>query len=240
MEIKIERKKLVKIISTVILICVISAAIIGLGLLFALFGLSDPLANILLSLLTVFIAGLFLLNSINAITSGNKVGIFAACMIVVSAILFLLLIWAGSLGELEVFKYIIVIVSMVSILLNLIIGHYIVLGKSLLALQIFLYLSFSYVELVLAFAILGDSTLITFWQIFVTAIIISLTLWIVLKVKEKNIAQNQTEKKTTASSDEFVTITKQEYENLKAEVERLKELTKGAETGVATENTENV
>lgn len=225
----LNKKTLVKSVSAVILVCVIAAALIGLGLLFALFKLSDPVANVLLSLLTIFIAGLFLLNSINAITAGNKVGIFAACMIIVSALLFLLLIWIGNLGE--VFNYIIVIVSMVSILLNLIIGHYIVLGKSLIAVQVFLYLAFAYVELVLAFAILGNSALIEIWQIFVTAIIVSLTLYIVLKVKEKNIAQRETETKVNVEDGEFVTIPKTEYEELKAAAEKLKELTANSENG---------
>ena len=224
---KISKKTLVKSVSTVILVCVIAAAIIGLGLLFGLMKFSDPVANILLSLLTIFIAGLFLLNSINAITAGNKVGIFAAFMIVVSAILFLLLIWVGNLGE--IFNYIIVIVSMVSILLNLIVGHYIILRKSLLIVQILLYLNFAYVELVLTFVILGSSALIVYWQIFVAAIIIALTLYIVLKVKEKNIAQKDTETKLKENGEEFVTITKKEYEELKAAAEKLKELTANAE-----------
>lgn len=241
-ELKFKKNVLVKSVSTVILVCVIAAAIIGLGLLFGLLGGSDLIGNILLSLLTVFIAGLFLLNSINAVTVGNKVGIFAAFMIIVSAILFLLLIWLsnyfGDFGT--IFNYIIVIVSMVSVLLNLIIGHYIVLGKSLLAVQIFLYLCFGYVELVLAFAILGDSSLISLWQVFVTAIIVALTLYIVLKVKEKNIAQHKVEENKANNSDEYVTITKTEYENLKAEIARLKELTADQNIVDGTVGTENV
>ena len=224
---KISKKTLVKSVSTVILVCVIAAAAIGLGLLFTLLEFSDLVANVLLSLLTVFIAGLFLLNSINAVTAGNKVGIFAAFMIIISAILFLLLIWAGDLGE--IFNYIIVIVSMVSILLNLIVGHYIMLRKSLLIVQILLYLNFAYVELVLTFVILGSSALIVYWQIFVAAIIIALTLYIVLKVKEKNIAQKETETKVNGNGNEFVTITKKEYEELKAAAEKLKELTGNTE-----------
>ena len=109
---------------------------------------------------------------------------------------------------------------MVSILLDLIVGNYILLGKSLLFIQILQYLSFAYVELVLAFVILGSAALIVYWQIFVLAIIVALTLYIVLKVKEKNIAQKETE-----SSEELVTITKAEYEELLAAAEKLKELT---------------
>lgn len=223
--VKIEKNSLVKIISGVIIACTVAAAAIGLGRLFNLIGDSDILGQILLSLLTIFIAGLFLLNSINAITVGNKLGIFAAFMIMLSALLFLVLIWAnqylGSFGE--IFSYIIVSVSMLSVLLNIIVGNYIALGKSLIALQVILYICFAYVELVVSFAIFGNSTLINYWQILVAAIIVILTLFIVLKVKQKNIAQASAVR--GAENGEYITITKTEYENLKAEVERLRELT---------------
>lgn|GEM_PF-2104963 len=227
----IERKKLFKIVSAEILVCVISAALIGIGLLFGLFKGTDVIGQIMLTLLTLFIAGLFLLNSINAVTAGNKVGIAAAIMLVVSALLCIILIWAGGLlGDFyDTYARITVIVAMVSILLDLIVGNYIILGKSLLIVQIFQYLSFAYVELVIAFLILGSEALINVWQIFVLAIIIALTLYIVLKVKEKNIAQKETETKVNANGEEMVTITKKEYEELKAAAEKLKELTENAE-----------
>lgn len=227
----IERKKLFKIISAEILVCVISAALIGIGLLFGLFKGTDVIGQIMLTLLTLFIAGLFLLNSINAVTAGNKVGIAAAIMLVVSALLCIILIWAGDLlGDFyDTYARITVIVAMVSILLDLIVGNYIILGKSLLVVQIFQYLSFAYVELVIAFLILGSEALINVWQIFVLAIIIALTLYIVLKVKEKNIAQKETETKVNANGEEMVTIMKKEYEELKAAAEKLKELTENAE-----------
>ena len=226
----IERKKLFKIVSAEILVCVISAALIGIGLLFGLFKGTDVIGQIMLTLLTLFIAGLFLLNSINAVTAGNKVGIAAAIMLVVSALLCIILIWAGDLlGDFyDTYARITVIVAMVSILLDLIVGNYIILGKSLLVVQIFQYLSFAYVELVIAFLILGSEALINVWQIFVLAIIIALTLYIVLKVKEKNIAQKETETKVNANGEEMVTITKKEYEELKAAAKKLKELTGNA------------
>ena len=117
---------------------------------------------------------------------------------------------------------------MISILLDLIIGNYIILGKSLLVVQVFQYLSFAYVELVIAFAILGSSALISLWQVFVLAIIVALTLYIVLKVKEKAIAQKEVETKVNGNGDGFVTITKAEYEELKAAAEKLKNLTANA------------
>ncbi|MBQ9485697.1 MAG: hypothetical protein IJU83_02545 [Clostridia bacterium] len=235
---KIERKKLVKIISIEILVCVITSALIGIGLLFKLFEGSDVLGRIMLSLLTLFIAGLFLLNSINAISSGNKIGVFSACMIVFSAVLFLLLIWlVDVLGSFYTpFIYIVVIVSMISILLNLIIGNYIALGTSLLAIQSIFYVCFAYVQLVLSFVILGNSALINVWQVFVLACILVLTFYVVLKVKQKNIAQNEVENIVKGRKEGFITITKEEYEGLKAEIARLKTLVGETESGSVTED----
>ncbi len=226
-----EKKKLFKIVSAEILVCVIAAALIGIGLLFKVIEGSELIGNIMLTLLTLFIAGLFLLNSINAVTAGNKVGIAAAIMLIISVLLCIVLIWAGSLlGDfLITYSRITVIVAMVSILLDLIVGNYIILGKSLIIVQIFQYLSFAYVELVIASVILGSTALIELWQIFVTAIIVALTLYIVLKVKEKSIAQKETATRINSAGEECLTITKQEYEELKAAAAKLKELTDKAE-----------
>ena len=236
-----DKSKLVKIVSGVIIVCVIAAALVGVGLLFGIIKGSDFIGKTMLTLLTVFIAGLFLLNSINAITAGNKVGLIAAIMLIVSALLCIVLIWAGELlGDFyDTYGKITVIVAMISILLDLIVGNYVLLGKSLLAVQIVQCLSFAYVELVLAFVILGSSALIVYWQIFVLAIIVALTLYIVLKVKEKNIMRDNIGRENQ-NSDEYITITKTEYENLKAEVERLRELTVNApvSAGIASENPE--
>ncbi|MBO4252266.1 MAG: hypothetical protein J5911_06380 [Clostridia bacterium] len=224
-EFQINKQNLFKIISGVIVSCVVAAAAIGILLLFSIVSYSDVLGQILLSLLIVFIAGLFLLNSINALAVGNKLGIFAAFMVLVSALLFFVLIWANAyLGDFgEVFSYIIVIVSMVSVFLNLIVGNYIALGRNLLAVQIVLYICFAYAELVISFAILGNDALIKYWQILVAAIIVAFTLYIVLKVKQKNIAKSMIDADLT-DKENYVTIPKSEYENLKAEVERLREM----------------
>ena len=213
-------KKLFKIVSTEIIVCVVAAALIGLGLLFGLIPSSDIIGKIMLTLLTLFIAGLLLLNSISAVKVGNKLGLFAAFMLMLSAVLFFVLIWAGdALGDfMSFFSYFIVIVSMVSIMLDVIVGNYIRLGKRLLAVQIIFYLSLAYIETTLAFAILGNSALINLWQIFVTAIIVVITLYIVLKVKQKNVSDADISKK--CNDDEYVTITRTEYENIKALAER--------------------
>ncbi len=218
-----DRKKLVKAVSTLIIVCVVIAAIIGLLLLFNMIEGSTLIGNIMLTLLTVFISGLFFLNSVNAIVKGNKLGIAAAIAIMICAVLYILLIWIGDTitEAFTLYPHFVVILSMASIFLNLVISNYITLGKSLLGLQVALYISFGYIETTIAFAILGNPVLIDLWQIFVAAIIVSVTLYVVLKVKQKNIAQAESQNKL-GENGEFVTITKEEYERLKAAEEKLK------------------
>lgn len=218
-----DRKKLVKAVSTLIIVCVVIAAIIGLLLLFNMIEGSTLIGNIMLTLLTVFISGLFFLNSVNAIVKGNKLGIAAAIAIMICAVLYILLIWIGDTitEAFTLYPHFVVILSMASIFLNLVISNYITLGKSLLGLQVALYISFGYIETAAAFAILGNPVLIEVWQIFVAAIIVSLALYVVLKVKQKNIAQAESQNKL-GENGEFVTITKEEYERLKAAEEKLK------------------
>lgn len=226
--IKKDKKKLVKAISTEIIICVVIAAVIGLMLLFDIIDGSDLLGKIMLTLLTLFISGLFFLNSVNAIVKGNKLGLASAIAIMVCAILYILLIWAEDvLGQVEVYTYFVVILSMLSIFMNLVISNYIVLGNNLIAIQVVLYIAFGYIETTLAFVILGNSVLIDIWQVFVAAIIVAVTLYVILKVKQKNI-QNT----AATANGEYVTITKEEYDRLKAAEERLKELEQGTTAAV--------
>lgn len=212
------RKQIFKIISTVILVCVIASALIGLSLLFKIIGGSTLLGKIMLTLLTTFIAGLFMLNSINALTSGNKLGLVAFALIAISALLFYILIWVGEyFGDFyKAFTYIVVIVSMASILLNLIIGNYISLKWRLLGVQIPFYVAFAYIQFAISCSIFGNSYFIgALLTPLIAVIIVTFTLFLVLEVKKKNLAQTAAE---TADA-ELVKIPKAEYDALIAELE---------------------
>ena len=207
------RKQVFKIISTVILVCVIASAIIGLAKLFGIIGDSALLGKIMLTLLTTFIAGLFMLNSINALTSGNKLGAVAFALIAVSALLFYILIWlAEFFGDFyTAYTYIVVIVSMISILINLIIGTSIFLKWRLLGVQIPFYVAFAYIQFAISCSIFGNSYFIgALLTPLIAVIIVTFTLFLVLEVKKKNLAQTAAE---TADA-ELVKIPKAEYDAL--------------------------
>ena len=217
----VNKKTLVRLIAIITLGSVMIAAALGLLLLFSILKYSDNIGKILLSCLTLVVAGVLGFNSVKAITSGNKIGVLAGFMLAVSAVLFLILIWlSDALGDFyDAFGRIVVIVSSISILLNVIIANYVSLGKHLLAVQIIYYLLLTYIIATIDSVILGSSALIQLWQLFVAAIIIGLTLFVVLVVKGKTLAQKETEIK---AADGFITIPKAEYEEMKAEIERLK------------------
>lgn len=224
----LNKKSLVKITSAITLISVIVAALLGLGLLFSIFESNWWIERVLLSCLTLVVAGVLAFNSIRAMTSGNKVGVIAGILIPVSAVLFLILIWlVNVLGDLfSPFLYVVVIVSAISILLNIIISNYVALGKSLLLLQVIFYLLVAYVIFVLSALILGyPSLIVNLWMVFAAVIIVMLTLFIVLVVKKKTILQNETEK----IAEGYIKIRKSEYEEMKAEIARLKALAGEAE-----------
>ena len=228
----IKNNSFFKAITIAIIACVVAAALIGIGLLFNIVKPTDTVGKIMLTLLTIFIAGLFLLNSVNALAAGNKVGIVSAFMLSISALLCIGLIWLkGVMGDfVGVYGKIVVIVAIASILLNLIIGNYVTFGKKLIVIQIIQYITFAYVELVLAFVILGNNTLINFWHVFAICAIVTLTLYAVLTVKQKGVFQANGGASAVADGD-VVTISREEYERLKDAEKQLKEISKKINKG---------
>ena len=217
----VNKKTLVKTVSAITLTAVVVAALIGLGLLFSMLSFDGWVGQVLLTCATLVAAGLLEFNAVNAITSGNKLGVFAGILICVSALLFLLLIWAGDLVATigALYTYAVVIFSSVSIFLDIMVANYVALKKSFMFAQIIFYLLIAYITLTIDLLIFGNAVLIQYWMVFVAAIILALTFYFILKVKGKTLAQADAELKT---AEGYITIKKEEYDQLKAEIERLK------------------
>lgn len=207
------KKALRKIISYVSIASVAVAGLIGLGVLFKIIPMSDVIGNVLLSVLIVFLAGLCLLNASEAVAKKNKLGLITAALVIISSALFLVMVWAGKyFGDFyEVYSKITVIVAMATLLFDLFIGNYIVMKTKYLLLQIIDYVAFLYVEVAISMAILGNNVLVEHYLPLVAAIIVFLVLFAILRIKVK-------EKRTEN------VISKEEYETLKAENERLKKI----------------
>ena len=216
------KKSLVKFIAIITLTSVIIAGLLGLGLLFGIISFDTFwVGRVLLTCLTLVVAGILAFNSVNAITSGNKAGLIAGLLITVSAALFLTLIWAvNALGDFyETYLKIVVIVSAITVFFNVLVANYVRLKNSIIAVQVIFYLLFAYIITAIIFAVLGNTALIELWTVFGAAIIIDLTLYVILIVKGKTLSQKDTEIK---SAEGYVSIPKTEYEEMKAEIQRLK------------------
>lgn len=218
------KKSLVKFIAIITLTSVIIAGLLGLGLLFGIISFDTFwVGRVLLTCLTLVVAGILAFNSVNAITSGNKAGLIAGLLITVSAALFLTLIWAvNALGDFyETYLKIVVIVSAITVFFNVLVANYVRLKNSIIAVQVIFYLLFAYIITAIIFAVLGNTALIEVeeWMVFGAAIIIDLTLYVILVVKGKTLSQKDTEIKF---AEGYVSIPKTEYEEMKAEIQRLK------------------
>lgn len=194
------KRKLRKIISVTSIMSVAIAGLIGLGLLFSILSFSDIIENILLSVLIVFIAGLCLLNALDAIVKKNKMGLITAGFVLISSVLILAMVWAGEyFGSFyDAYTKIVVIVAMASVFLDVIVGNYIIMGKKNLIIQIIDYLAFLYVEVAISFSILGSDALIKYYIPFIAAIIVFLVLFAILRVlarenRATDLAANKTE-----------------------------------------------
>jgi len=223
MELTNNKNKMKKIISTISLVCIGVSALIGLGLLFKILELNEFIGKLMLSILTVFVVGICLMNAIDSIVKKNKFGIATIFMVLISSILVLIWIWLPLQKETilsNTYSKVVIIVSMVSIMLDVIVGNSVILGKKLLALQIICSLFLAYIEIVISLAILGNTTLLNSWQIFAACIIVFITLFIMLRVKVKG---EQKAESNENISDDTIVITRSEYNSLKQRISDLEE-----------------
>lgn len=205
-------KKLITITS---LVCVGISALLGILLLIKLVPTNATIGKIYLTLLTIFISGIFLLNAIDALNRKNVFGYITAVLICLSAVLFLVCIWGGITGF---FLKLTVWFAMASILLDMIVSNVLALGNAYLFLQIPEYLLLSYIEIAIGLLIsTGSTALIDVWQVFAICIILFLALLITLNI----LVKSKRGKKTEEVKRDTVTISREEYEGL---LNKIKEL----------------
>lgn len=218
-----EKSTIKKIISWVSIVCVILSATIGILLLLKVLKGSTFIGNTYLSLLTIFMAGLFVLNAIDVITEKKIIGYVTIGLIGLSALLILIYIWAnkafGDFGS--VYLKITIWIAVVTILFDVIVSTVILLEKKLLYLQIPYYVTTAYLELALALLITGatDVLVVKQWQIFLIVGIIMLALLIVIKIKSKEYRDDGA-KPATVSKDKVV-LTMEEYNKLLSKISEL-------------------
>lgn len=209
-------KKLQKIIVLTSIISLSLSGLIGIGLLLDIFkNYSDAMNCVLLTLLTIFVAGLLLLTSTEAIARKNKLGYISSSLILLSGFMMLLQIWLAYLVKDfgDIYIKIVLIISALSIFFNIIVNNYITLGKNLLVVQIIGYVTFIYFEFALVSTLSFGLELINIPFGIVT--IVWIVMFLILKIKSKEFKAN---------SSEMVTITRIEYDDLKNRIKELEEM----------------
>jgi len=214
-------KKIKKILTNTSIICIVIAAVIGLLLLFKLFSATSLLGSIMLTLLTVFVSSIFLITSVDVLGKNKKFGIFSVSSIAISAILFLIMIWYSAISHNEIngiFFKATVTLAAISLLANLVFSLVLSLGKHLVPVQLLCYLCFIFIETVLLImAYSGNADILQgiFTTILSAVAIVFVVSYIVLKIKAKGFKEKDNE--------DYIKITKEEYESLKNRIKELEE-----------------
>lgn len=214
-------EKLKKIITKISVACVIAAGLIAILYLvncsanFIEETLSQLLVKILLTLLVVFLSGLFLLNAVDAIGNKNLFGLISAGLIGVCAALFFISIWGGIEGA---FLNATIIIAAITILFNTIVGNSLAMGKNSLILQIISYVALAVFEGFIVVGIIGAD--FDFFSDNIVTIAIIGVIWavfaVILLFRKKALASKMLE-----VNGGTVTITKAEYEAMLFKIQEL-------------------
>lgn len=212
-------QKFKKIVAIVSISCVSVAAVIGLSLLFNIFGIRDNaklmsfIGSVMLTILSLFVGSLFSLNSIDAINRKNILGYISAGLIIVSTLLVIITVW-GNFGNPSsafwgVFGKISCVFAACSIFLSVLIANLIKHGLNLLPIQIICYVTLAVIESDLVMLIITSKLVIgTLWLI--ASAIVCFVMSIVLSIKGKMSKDTQT-----------ITISVDEYNKLKERIVQL-------------------
>ncbi len=161
------------------------------------------LLDILITLACIGIGGFFAINSINVYDKNKALSITSLALIGVSILGILIVSYFSIEGDL--FGQLVFTIAMLSVLFNVIVSNVLQFGKKLLALQIVVY-AVLLITIIFAVVAIFGVDLGELSKLLIALIILSLVGVIVLSIlKKKNI---------TTIGDNYIKITKQEYEEL--------------------------
>jgi len=204
-----------KKISLFTIVFVVLSAIIAILALFGAFKIKGAIADLLFTFLTLSVAGILTINSCTMLERKNKLAIISLSLISVSALLVIIALWSNVASS-NIYMEITLSACILSVCFNLIVSNILKLQNRYLSLQISSYISFAVTSFFLITAAWGSDILGDNIKIFVLFIILSLLAMGVLTVLSKK--QND----EIATSNEYVKISKKEYEELLAIKEKHK------------------
>ncbi len=205
-----------KVLIITSLVCLGISALMLILAIFDVFSLSGIVSNLLFTLLTILSVCILLNNISSLLEKKNIYSIIIGVFILISAILFLIVIWSKNTND--TFLKITVVFSFITILANIIVSNVLKLYKNLLWLQIPAYITLVYIELVVTLLVFDNKILYEKMPaLFFAIVIVAIALLVSLSILSKKYVNNNYPEKNK------ITITLEEYEGMKREIAELKE-----------------
>lgn len=189
------------------IVTIISAVVVSLFLIIWLFGadlLGSLKSNIYLTLGSIAVGGFFAINSLNMVLKNKILGYVSFGLITGSVVLIILTSWLNLNNS--TLTNIMVSLGLLSVLFNIIVSSGLDLGKTLLAVQIPVYIIAGITDLVSTLIIFGALDISKMFALFLALIIVTIVGIIILKVLAKRQVTNE-----ILDEKEMVKISKSEY-----------------------------
>lgn len=207
-----------KKISLATIVFVFISALIAIGALFGIFKLKGFILDLLFTSLTLTVCGILTINSCDMIDRKNKLISGSLVLILFSTLLVILCYWT-NLDNIDGYMKLTLVISTLSIFFNLVSSSILKIGNNYKVIQMISYSCYFIVSLFLIFTFLDvinlEDDLLKIFILFIILSFVGLCILSVLSKKGKNVMQN---------NEEYIKISKKEYEellNYKKELENL-------------------
>ncbi|MBQ7307630.1 MAG: hypothetical protein IJW82_03785 [Clostridia bacterium] len=206
--------KIKKIVVITSITSIILSALLGILLAFEVIDLDGIMGTILLTLLVVGVGSLLSLNSVNLLErSFNILAVISLSLLGLSCLMALIQFWAKF--DWGFYSQLTLVLAIFSVLFNFIVSYIIKLGKTKLPYQITTYVLMAIFDIFITIQIYSGKFLKgTVTKIFIVDIILALVGMALLAIlSKKSLVDNV--------NDNYVKITKTEYESLKNRIAEL-------------------
>ena len=199
------------IISTVIPILLL------IGTLFGLVTFDGVFLKLMLTFVTLAVAGGFAINALNIIRKNKTISFISLTLLLISSILLVVMFWS-NFSTPEIYNDLTVVISMATIFFCIIISMHLKLSKRYLALQIITYILVVAIDIILTLNIFGVNIFAIngMIQTFITLCLITFALLLITGILGKKSADND-----TVDNDKYIKITIEEYNELKERIKYL-------------------
>lgn len=207
-------------ISSIVLLVLTVGMLIG-----AIFGLQvfeGTLFKFLLTFAILCAGSTLYLNAVDIYSKRKILSIVDMAMLGILIVLGLIIVWA-AIELFSTFGRITAILSLATILFNIIIANYLKLGKSQKVLQIITYSLIIVLDILLTIVICGVKLFDYnwFWQVFAVLCLVTFILLVTLSILSKKEKPEQVINVTHSVKDGYIEVEKTVYDALIAKVEKL-------------------